>query len=253
MTDKMMNELAGREADLNKRIERLETLEYETTAFPAASGLTLLCDVILTANSAAITLCPTPILPAFAHLWLIIAAWSDTREPGKMRMTLNAAVPAPGAGPYGYYVRQEHPFGAPPGLPVDTEAVSTFGVTSNSSWEICHPAGFELLAPPPESPEAAFDPPEQAINSKQNACFVQIPNYAVATSIIAGDLSQAHSDWGFAVLDILEADTAAVDSIDEGGGSQRLSGTAAAVTSVHLAPAVGETFLVASQFTLYGL
>lgn len=253
MTDKTMNDLIAREDALNKRIERLETLEYETTAFPNASGLTLLCDILLAGPSAAVTLCPVAIPPAFAHLWLIIAAWTDTRGPGKMRMTLNAAVPAPAAGPYGYYVRQEHPFGAPAGA-VDTEAVSTFGISSNSSWEICHPAGFEQVIPPesasPESPGTEQLP----INSKQCACFVQIPNYALATSLVAGDLGQAHNEWGFAVTEILEADTAAVDSIDEGGGGQRLSsGAAAAVTSVHLAPAVGELFQEGSQFTLYGL
>ncbi len=225
-------DLAARIDRANKEIERLETLEYETTAFPTGGGLALVCDVVLLAPSAGLHLCAGfgSIPQTFRHLWFVIAAQTDAPVAGKMRMRFNSFVPPPGPGDHEFYVREEVPFGVPVGA-TDTEAAD-FGPepSSDSFTKICHPAGFEALPP--------------AATNNQCACFVQIPHY---TNLF---MTHSASYWGFAVPDGANGGFG-VPTVDQGQMGVRTS--SAPVTSLGIAPAVGELFLPGSQFTLYGL
>ncbi len=230
--DPTLIDLAARIERSSKRIERLETLEYETTAFPAGGGFGLICDFVLAAPSAGLHLCAGfgTIPQTFRHLWFIIAAQTDAAVAGKMRMRFNSFVPPPGPGDHEFYAREEVPFGVPVGA-TDTEATD-FGPepSSDSFTKICHPAGFEALPP--------------AATNNQCACHVQIPNYTAAL--------QTHSaNWyGFAVFDGADGGFG-VPTVDQGQMGVRTA--TSPITSLGIAPAVGELFLAGSQFTLYGI
>ncbi len=226
-TDPRVIDMAARIDDVNERIERLETLEYETTAFPAGPGaLALLCDVVMAVDAAAVTLCPAGAIPGtFSHLWLVISCRSDREIPPKLEMTVNGDV----SGSYSYYVREEFPVFAPPVGGGDTEAIQPGGSGAfDLKWQICHP-GADTSNPP--------DWPKRP----RNACMVIFSDYADATMYSSmAWFSYAHRE--IAAVDHL--------SVEQGGGRWVKVAPITSITITHPAPGV---LRAGSQFTLYGL
>lgn len=261
MTDPELIEFAAREDEIRKRIDRLETLEYETVAFPAGTGgAALFCDIILAAPSTFVHLCGglNTIPQTHKHLWLIIAAQTDAEDAAqKMRMNINAgAMPPPGTGGYNYYTRQELSGGVPVGATDTEKKTASLPPDSDASWWICHPAGFEDNDP--------GGPPPPAY-TKQSACWVQVVDYTNPSNDL---IAYGGSWWGYATyIGAIDKPGGGQDRdpetvLDQGEGSLRdgaRSNTAGpptnpfAVTSIGIAPNVGETFQIGSQFTLYGV
>lgn len=119
--------IADRIDDLDRRIERLETLEFGTVAFPSATGA--ICDTTVTVAAASVT-CVIP--TGMRHLIAIISAGLDTTGStiAKIRVTLNGAAVG-----YQYVTRQENPF-----VVGDTQAVAQGGATSAAFMETLRPA-----------------------------------------------------------------------------------------------------------------
>lgn len=97
--------MSARLDEIEKRVDRLETLEYGTLSFPSGGGLGIVCDTTVTVPTFSVT-CLIP--PGRRHLLAIVAAGDDsTSIPGntpapKLRVTINAIVTG-----YQYATRQE--------------------------------------------------------------------------------------------------------------------------------------------------
>lgn len=228
-SDPLTGELASRLADSTKRIERLETLEYETVAFPAGGGFTLICNVRLAAPAGSVTLCPVGLIPpGFRHLWLVIAAGTTAVIASKMELNVNGDFGAK----YQYLAREELPFGVPVGA-TDTEAFGPGTIAHDTKWLIAHPAGFEP------------DPTPTTPVSSQGACMVQFPDYA-STDI------RPYMHWfNFANFDkTLISPFEPV--VGHGGGKFGAFLAPVAITSITVTAGGGGTFAAESEFSLYG-
>lgn len=119
--------IVDRISGLDERIERLETLEFGTVAFPSATGA--ICDTTVTIAVASVT-CTVP--TGLRHLIAIISAGIDSTGStiAKIRVTLNGV-----AAGYQYLVRQENPF-----VVGDTEAVVQGVGASAAFWETLRPS-----------------------------------------------------------------------------------------------------------------
>ena len=225
--DPTLIDLASRIERASLRIERLETLEYETVAFPAGAGFTLICNVLLAGPAASVTLCPVGIIPAtFRHLWLVIAAGQTAIIASKMLLNVNADVSAS----YQFLAREEVAFGVPVGA-TDTEAFSPGTAVHDTKWEICHSAGFETLPPPG--------------GSSQCSCLVQLPDYSSA------DIRPSQSWFNFANFD-KTAISPFVPVVGQGGGKYGTAVAPVAITSLTVTAGGGGTFDAGSEFSLYG-
>lgn len=233
MTD--LTEIAGREEEIKERIERLEALEYETAAFPAGGGFSLICDQILAAPAASVNICSGGSIRPGRHLWLIIAAQVTATLAQKMEMNINLDFRA---GFYRYYTREELSGAAPVGS-ADTEADHAPGVPpfGDSKWEIAHPSADEAVP---------------AGGSNQGACLVQFPDYSNP------DVRTYMHWFSFANYDKDQSEGPAFfPVVDSGGGAY---GTTAVlppqsniVSRITLTGGGGQIFDTGSQFTLYGL
>lgn len=227
--DPTLIELAARIERASLRIERLETLEYETVAFPAGAGFTLICNVRLAGPAASVTLCPVGIIPgSFRHLWLVIAAGQTIVIADKMELNINADF----AAHYQYLTREEVPFGVPVGA-TDTEAFSPGTFALDTKWRICHAAGFEP------------DPTPTTPVSSQCSCLVQLPDYSDSL------LLPYQSFYSFANFDKTPV-SPFVPSVDQGGGMYNILGGLAPITSITVTAGGGGTFAAESEFSLYG-
>lgn len=221
-------EIAHRIDQAVKRVERLETLEYETVAFAAGGGATLLCDIVLAVPSASVTLCPVALPITLSHLWLVISCVSDREVPIKLRMQVNGDMTSS----YSYYVREELPTAPfPPGVGAgDTEATQVGGPgTFGTFWEICHPS-------------STISPFFGGGTKPRNACLVTFTDYNEPT------LRQYMTWFAYSQREA----TGFVDfrDVDQGGGRYIGGGAITSIRVFHPSPGV---MLAGSQFTLYGL
>lgn len=223
-------DLAARIDRSVKRVERLETLEFSTTAFPAG-GFPVICDIVLGAPAATVTLCPTAIPATFLHLYAIVELSSDVASPAlpaKVEINVNADFGLV----YSSYVRQEFPFA--PGAPgsADTDIASPFGAgPTDTKWFGPRPGAssiFDALHP--------------------TAAFMLFPSY------IRTDLLHSFAWFGFAnpinvaLIDGLSGNNF---SGDQGGGGYFRAPTVP-ITTITFSAITG-SFIPPSRFTLYGL
>ena len=223
-------DLVGRADHLLKRIERLETLEYGTVAFPTGTGL--ICDIVVTVPVASVT-CTPIVAAAFRHILAIVAA-GVTANPasGKMRVTIGGS-PAS----YEFATRQEsHTLpggvGIGPATFVDTESASA---VSLAFWDTVHPAAHET---------AVID------EDKQGAAFYLFPEPGLSSPAF---LLGPFAIWmGYAMKDgpaLPASDTFL--TLDQGGGGNYSSPVP--FTSITWAATPPDLFAIGSRFTVYGL
>ena len=223
---KIQIDLAARIERASTRVERLETLEFGTVAFPSGGALVPICDLTLVVSAAVVTLCPVP-LTGFRHLFGIFHYFSTITAPstpGKMELNLNGDVGAV----YLNYTRQEN-FTGPPFV-TDTE-VPPIGFGADTKFSLPTPSRENLVR---ESPAI---------------CFCLIPSYDRVGNM------KTISWWGYSLPN---ADSGAGKLIidDQGGGEYRRfaggipPGIITSITLTHPAPGL---FKARSHFTLYGM
>ncbi len=221
-SDRLLIELSARLADQEDRVERLETLEYGTLAFPSGTGGAI-CDVKLAGT--ATTVSCTPIPATFKHLMYIVAAGSTNTGPLKYTVQLDSALAR-----YEHYVRQENVLGVGVGAG-DTEAVSLIGVTS---WTSPHP-------------QADNTPSEQI---EKNAHFGIIADYTQPSA----PSPQITQTWfAYSKYQGDQGPNVEEENVELGGGFYTqlpLGGPVSTVRFIHGGPGF---FTAGSRFTVYGL
>lgn len=218
---------ADRLDDLDKRIERLETLEYGTLAFPSG-GLGSICDIVLAAPAASVTC--TPIPAGQRHLMVIVSAFitfpggQPISPTGKILINGGAAVAT-----YEWMTRQERRWGGGAVRGFDSESLNLAGA---AAWETVDPSVPSLPL---------------SIDYARASLMMFIPDPDVATPDISGGGiwmgSMQHTTAGF-------PDISNLYEIHQGGGFR---GTAGAFTSLTFATQAPDVFHTGSRFTVYGL
>lgn len=230
----MLPNLAARLDSAEKRVDRLETLEYSTVAFPSGGALVAICDIILAIDTASITFCTPPpiLLTGFRHLFGICHYFSDVTAPsipGKMEMNFNGDFGAV----YLNYTRQEN-FTGPPFV-TDTE-VPPIGFGTDTKFSLPTPSR------------------ENVVRESPAICFFLVPAYDRPSLPGPGNFKTV-SWWGYSLPN---ADSGVGKLIidDQGGGEyRRFAGGVppapiVSITLTHPAPGL---FKSRSHFTLYGL
>ncbi len=218
-------DLAARLTQLQKRIGRLETLEFGTTAFPAGTGV--ICDITTVGAVASVT-CPVPL--GIRHLLAIIAAGLDTTglTIPKIRVTLSGLV----AG-YQYLTRQENLF-----VIGDTKAVAEGIGVSAPFMETLRPSHRQTFPPSVKQRNSGtFLFPDPDIFAFQ--ARTDIAN--TAGWIGAGRMRST----GPLVLGLVTGD-------DLGGGFNN-GAPVGPITSITWTAPPATTFIAGSRFTVYAL
>lgn len=223
MIDPRKIEIAARLDEIQKRVDRLETLEYGTLSFPSGGGLGIVCDQTVTVLTPSVT-CPIP--PARRHLMAIVAAGVDNISVGnsiipKIRVTINAI-----AAGYQYATRQESVF-----VVGDLEA-SSLGAGA-AFWETIGPSRRQFFS---------------SVYKQQCSWIMVLPDPERMTGVldsidgawIGGNRARS---TGPLVLGLGEL--AAL-----GGG---FISTDAAISSITWTAPLGLNFWIGSRFTVYGL
>ncbi len=213
-------ELAARIDRLNKRIERLETLEYGTAAFPTGGGA-IICNFKLAAPST-IVICTFP-ATSFRHLIAIVACAQGSFTPGKMGVQFDSALSR-----YEFYAREENFLGVGVGV-ADTELTALVGTTVMATTH----------------PSARDDP---ALDREQNAMMMVVADADKAGSPV---FSQAWIGYSKAV-GIRPGPLVEEEFVQMGGGFYNqlpLGGPIGSVKFITGAPG----FIAGSRFTVYGL
>ena len=216
-------ELAARLQRLNTRIERLETLEYSTVAFPGGGGLTVLCDVKLVAPAASVVCFFSPV--GIPHVMAITAAsvlqtGALGTVAGKIRVLINGIVGVA----YEYSTRQEHR------VFFDAQAVT---LTGGADLETVKPSGNEIaIGPTPVRNSATY--------------IFPTPLGSSGATIVSGAWIGAamYRNQGF-------PDITNLQELDLGGGGNVLA--TGALTSLTFLTTAPELFDTGSRFTVYGL
>ncbi len=223
-------DLASRLGNAEKRVGRLETLEFGTVAFPSG-GFTSICDIIVgPAPAASVTLCPLGIPSTFKHLFVVCHYFStDPRIPffiGNMEMNFNGDFGAV----YLSHQRQELSFGPP--FTLDGETVP-IGAGADTKFSLPRPAQFNTTGTP-QTP---------------TMCFVLIPAY----SRVGNFKSFAH--WGAGNPTTGSSGFSGKDGDQGGGEYRRFAGgiPPAPITSITFSHMPPGTFAPGSHFTLYGM
>ena len=224
-------DLSARIAEYEKRIKRLETLEYETVAFPTGAGPTLISDVVVPAGPglSTVTLPPVPILipQTFLHLWLIMSAQNSAPTPAA-GFTANVVFnPFAGGTTYRHFVRFEN--------------ISGVGVGAGD---------LQTVVPNPASPVIRTVSPAApgGVNGFRSAAMVIIPDYTNFTTMP----NKAAMAFGYAFgQDDGEGDVTQAGG-DTAGGAGAAAPAIGAITSILVGSPFG-VFVPGSQFTLYGL
>lgn len=223
-------ELAARLDAEEKRVERLESLEFGTLAFPAG-GFIPICDAIIgPAAAASITLCPLGIPQTFKHLFVICHYMSTSSAIpaiiGWAEMNINGDFGAV----YFNHSRQEL---SPPGPPfiLDGE-VNPIGAGTDTKWSIPRPASNNTIG---------IERPTQ--------CFILIPAYSRTGNF------KTIAWWGQGNPLADEAFFLSQDTDQGGGEFRRFEGgiqppPITSITFSHLAP---NSFKAGSSFSLYGM
>ncbi len=150
---------------MNKRIERLETLEYGTVAFPSGGGLTPVCDTIVGVPVPSVT-CPTLIFPPPhpPHLMAIISAGIPRIGAGLFVPKITVTVAGLVTG-YEYVTREERLF-----VIGDAQGTSLVPVTS---WETIVPSytSFFPSVPAQNSGIYIFPDPEGSLGNMNNVAM----------------------------------------------------------------------------------
>lgn len=110
----VLADLAGRLDAQDGRVERLETLEFSTTAFPSAGGFTPICHAVTTISSSTLDACPVPFPTTFLHLYGVIRMLitiPTATDVNKVELNFNLDF----GSVYQHYQRQEVPFAGPVG------------------------------------------------------------------------------------------------------------------------------------------
>lgn len=234
MADPLL-QLADRLDDNDKRVERLESLEFGTVAFPSG-GFIPICDAIIgPAPAASITLCPLGIPQTFRHLFVICHYMSQsTQIPffiGWAEMNINADFGAV----YFNHSRQELDTGIGPPFNLDGE-VNPIGAGTDTKWSIPRPAQRNTSG-----------------NQKPTQCFILIPGYSRTGNF------KTIAWWGGGSPTADDAQGGPFMDNDQGGGEfRRFAGGVrpAPITSITFSHAVGAatpTFQAGSSFSLYGM
>ena len=211
-------ELAARLKRLNSRIERLETLEYSTVAFPGGGGLTVLCDVKLVAPAASVLCSFGP--AGIPHVMAVVAAGVDTgggTVAGKIRVLINGIAGVA----YEFSTRQEHRLFA------DTQAVA---LTGGADLKTVVPAAEDVIG-------GTFAVPNSA------TYIFPTPGGSVGTTIVGGAWIGAGQQTATAISHLQELDLG-------GGGNVLATTTLSSLTFLTTAP---DLFVAGSRFTVYGL
>lgn len=220
-------DIAQRIENLNKRIARLETLEYGTVAFPAGGGLTIFCDVKLAAPAASVV-CFIGGGGGAPHVMAVVTAGVDTFSggggggavAGKIRVLINGISGIA----YEFSTRQEHRAFA------DTQAVVLSG-------------GAALLTVVPSAEDIVSGP--FAVGNSATYIF-PTPIGSSGGTIVNGawiGAGQFRTE-GFPVPTYLQ-------ELDLGGGGNVLATTA--LTSLTFLTTPPDLFVTGSRFTVYGL
>lgn len=219
--DGRLIDVVARLDDIAERVERLETLEFGTLAFPSGGGLGIVCDKRVLVATTTVT-CNLP--PGRRHLAAIVAAGIDVvgaTPAAKIEVTINGI----GAG-YQYETREERLF-----VLGDSQAASVGA--GAAFWETIAPSRRQFFS-------SAF--------KQQCSWLMVLPDPdrmadildSIDASWIGGNRSRS---TGPLVLGISE-------DADLGGGFQP---TDAAITSITWTSPGGIPFIVGSRFTVYGL
>ncbi len=232
LADKEIGDLIARLDDQDQRVERLETLEFGTLAFPSGGGFSLICDVIVAAPTATVTLCPAGTIPtSFLHLFAILEMFSDVEQPSvpdKIEININGDF----ATNYASYVRQELPLGVPVGAP-DTDVGSPFGIgATDTKWFGPRPGSFSVFAA-----------------NSPTVFFALFPSYVRP---LVDDLHLSFCWFGFSNFLNTAPGTPNNFSADQGGGSY-FETAPMSITSIRFTHTGGGSFVSPSRFTLYGL
>jgi len=231
LPDKAVGDLSSRLDHYKKRVDRLETLEFATVAFPVG-GFPAICDIILAAPATTVTFCPAAIPGNFLHLYAIIEMFSDVTSPAlpdKIEINVNGDFGLA----YTSYQRQEFPFA--PGAPgsADTDIGSPFAAgASDTKW----------FGPRPGADSPGFAPTVPTV------AFMLFPSY------IRTDLKHSFAWFGFAnPINIFLEDGLSSNLFDDdqGGGGYFRTPTVP-ITSITFSAITG-SFVPPSRFTLYGM
>ncbi len=232
LPDSVLVDLAARIERSSKRVERLETLEFGTAAFPSGGALTAICDFTTPSPLISFTFCTTvtsgfTIPGTFRHLFFICAYQSTLQAPSippKIEMTFNGD---PGA-VYMNYTRQEDPVGPP--FVTDTE-IPPIGFGTDTKISL---------------PRASQNPVSIFVPGQYSSVFGLVPSYSRTGNV------KSAAWWGQAHPITTVGANLMTD--DQGGGEYRRFVPAPApiitITLTHPPPG---TFRVGSHFTLYGM
>lgn len=218
-------ELSARLDEMVKEIDRLETLEYGTVSFPAASGA--ICDTLVTVAAASVT-CTIP--AGMRHLIAIITAGLDTTGStiAKIRVTLNG-----GAAGYQYLVRQENAFAVG-----DTENVAQGIGVSAAFWETLRPSHRET------SPANQFQ--------RSSGTFL-FPRPDVVPFQARSNIANTASWIGAGrYLSTTQASGRRRTGDDQGGGNLETT-PVVRISSITWTAPPATTFIPGSRFTVYSL
>lgn len=224
--DRALEDLAARFDEDEKRVDRLETLEFGTLAFPSGGVVLPICDIILAAPAAAVTFCPAPGIPGTEkHLWAIMHYYSTLSvNTTKAELNFNGDF-----GPvYLNYTRQETPVGPPFITDTEVPPVLPWGRDTKISLPIAAPTNSPAIETP-------------------TLCMLLVPGYARTTNM------KSCAWWGNTNL----PDDPNTMSGDQGGGEWRRPFESAvapvAITSITMTHGGAGSFAIGSHFTLYSL
>lgn len=223
-------DLSARIEEYEKRIERLETLEYETVAFPTGAGPTLISDVVVPPGPAVSTVIvpPVPILipQTFLHLWLIMSLQGGGVAPPGFATNISLNGFASGF-VYRQFVRFENITGVGVGAGDNQTVVSLIGSPN-----------FRTVAPAAPG----------GVNGFRCAAMVIFPDYTNFTTM--PNKSMMAFGYSFGNTDG-EADVTQAGG-DTAGGAAAIGPAPFAITFLTITTP-GGGFVPGSQFTLYGL
>lgn len=214
-------DLVSRMDVMEKQIDRLESLEFGTIAFP--SGFGAICDVELAAAAGSITLCPVAIPSTFKHL-LILYSVQVGAQFGLFETPQELQFNGDTLTNYHYYTRLER------AGPINEEAAA--GISVADHIRIGGISQQDTGAP--------------NITEHFASGFVFIPDYADSDddkwkSLVFGNFHRRADVAGGGGGQIL---------YQGGGGAWE---NTAAITSITISAAGGFTFQDGSRWTLYGL
>ncbi len=232
---KIQIDLAARIERSRKRVERLETLEFGTVAFPSGGAFTAICDFTTPSPLTSFTFCTTvggagfTIPQTFRHL-IFVCAYQSTIQfvaPPKIELTINFDL-----GPvYLNYTRQEDPVGPPFVTDTEVPPVGVFGSDTKITLPI-----------------AAQNPVSIFVPGAYTSVFGLLPSYTRTGNM------KSVAWWGMAHPVVTVG--ANLMTGDQGGGEYRRVAVGvpqAPITTFTLTHPPPGRFRVGSHFTLYGL